>query len=133
MKQIQLSQADIERITDCIQFVIDNANQDEFDNIILNQFETIDPQELETLKEGLMEQAGDEYDLINIHMETVKTEPTKPKYIYFEDDDPTEVIDWANENSKEGYKLMGGIEPILFLGEVGNPNIFVYHATMELI
>ncbi len=60
--QIQLSPLDIERITDCIQFVIDNANQDEFDNIILNQFETIDPQELETLKEGLMEQAGDEYD-----------------------------------------------------------------------
>lgn len=59
---VQLSPLDIERITDCIQFVIDNANQDEFDNIILNQFETIDPQELETLKEGLMEQAGDEYD-----------------------------------------------------------------------
>lgn len=60
--QIQISPEDIEVIISCIQHTIDNANQDEFDNIILNQFEKVTEADLEILKEGLMEQLGDEYD-----------------------------------------------------------------------
>lgn len=51
----------------------------------------------------------------------------KSKYIYFEDTDSAEVTQWANEKFKEGYKLIGGIEPKQFLT---NSNVYYYHATM---
>ena len=69
--------------------------------------------------------------------EPLKEEKPKPKhseksqYIYFEDGDPVEVTNWANSKYKEGYTLIGGIEPKLFTGHSHTP-LFIYHATMEL-
>lgn len=49
------------------------------------------------------------------------------KYIYFENIDPTEVIEWVNSKYKEGYELMGPISITTL-----NPklNYTIYSATM---
>ena len=55
MIQIQLSIQEIELLIQCIEQTVSLSPQDEFDNIRINQFETVNESDLDELREKLTE------------------------------------------------------------------------------